>query len=577
VAWGGGSAFIFDSGATLSTSGNIQLGGAGATTTLGFTLDADGFDALSCGGVLYFGAAGDDYDSQTIKVDMADYTGGVGTNVLMDLNGNNGMTDAIFQGLDLVVDNAGAYAGSYLQWNETDSAIELVIVPNTWDGGGADNNWSTGLNWSTDTVPGNGSTVQIGSGSTVSFDYASGWPTYNAAEVNLDGTLTSAGAVRSWGTVWNIGATATLDLGNGWVVPWGGGSAFIFDSGATLSTSGNIQLGGAGATTTLGFTLDAGGFDALSCGGVLYFGGAGDDYDSQTIKVDMADYTGDPGTNVLLDLNGNNGMTDVIFQGLNLVVTNAGAYEGGSSLKWNETDSAIELVIDPSNTWDGGGSDDNWNTAANWTYDSVPGASDEVVIGSSYTVTNAQSEFATLSIGAGSTVTFGEALSGGVVTNAGTMDYAGVFRLNGAAVHLTGTGGLGANITFLDLNGGDLSFEDGASFGNAGMSFEHKGANRFDFELSASGFTMLSAGTLHLSSDIANATYVVDMANYTGSPQVIDLMAFSSGGTLTDAQFQTATLTVLNSGSYTGAALRWDDTSDKVQLFMVTGTLFKFR
>jgi len=503
---------------------------------------------------------------------MANYTGGVGTNVLMDFAGNNGLTDTIFQGLNLVVDNKGTYADSYLQWNETTSAIELVIlIPlYEWDGGGADNNWTTAENWSTDVAPVSGDTVQIDSGYTVNLD--TDWPA-SPLEINLDGTLTQSGAMRLQNTTLNVSSTATNDLSGGKWLSLYGGAEVNFDSGATfIQDSGRIQFDDV-ADITLSFNLAAGGFDTLSAN-LLHFDGVV----GQTIKADMATYAGGSGTIVLMDLAGNNGLTDTLFQNnLNPVVANAGAYPG-TSLQWNETTSAIELVIPGGPyTWDGGGSDDNWNTGANWNYDQAPGASDDVVIGSSYTVTNAQNEFDTLSIGAGSTVTFGEDLSGGVVTNAGTMDRVGIFRLNGAHIHLTGTGSLGSNITFLDLNGGDLSFEDGASFGNAGMSFEHKGSNRFDFELSATGFTTLTAGSLHLSSDIANATYVVDMANYTASPQVIDLMDFSSGGTLTDAQFQTATLIVSNAGSYAGASLRWDDATDKVQLFMLTGTLFKFR
>ena len=450
-------------------------------------------------------------------------------------------------------------------------AIQAAAITYTGADGG---NWTDGANWSGGAAPAANDTVQINSGDTVYLNTE--WPS-NPLDVNVDGTIDQQGAMRLWNIRVNVSETGELDgTGGGWLVLWGGGAEFSFDSGATLTQdSGRIQFGNSGNfDQTLSFNLAAGGFQTISAN-LLHF----DVVTNQTIEADMADYTGGGGTIVLMDLTGNNGMTDAIFQNdLNPQVVNAGAY-AGSYLQWNEGTSAIELVIPGggAHEWDAGGGDDNWNTAANWNTDTVPGASDDVVIGASHTVTNAQNAFATLSIGASSTVTFGEDLSGGVVTNAGTIDYAGVFRLNGARVHMTGTGSLGSNMTFLDLNGGDLSFEDGASFANAGMSFEHKGANRFDFELSATGFTPLSAGTLHVSSDIANATYVVDMANYTGTPQTIDLMDFSSGGTLTDAQFQTATLTVLNAGSYPGASLRWDDTNDKVQLFIISGSLFKFR
>jgi hypothetical protein len=442
-------------------------------------------------------------------------------------------------------------------------AVQAAAITYTGADGG---NWTDGGNWSGGAAPAANDTVQINSGDTVFLNTE--WPA-NPLDVDVDGTIDQQSAMRLWNVRVNVSATGELDgTGGGWLVLWGGGAEFNFESGATLTQdSGRIQFGNSGNfDQTLSFNLAASGFQTISAN-LLHF----DVVSNQTIEADMADYTGGGGTIVLMDLTGNNGMTASIFTNdLNPQVVNAGAY-AGSYLQWNEGTSAIELVIPGggAHEWDGGGSDDNWNTAANWNYDTVPGASDDVVIGSSYTVTSAQSEFATLSIGASSTVTFGEDLSGGVVTNAGTMDRAGVFRLNGAQVHLTGTGSLGSNITFLDLNGGDLSFEDGASFGNAGMSFEHKGSNQFDFELSASGFTTLAPGALFLSSNISNATYVVDMANYTGPVTTIDLMDFSSGGSLTDAQFQTATLTVLNAGSYAGTTLQWDDTNDKVQLVVV--------
>ena len=206
-------------------------------------------------------------------------------------------------------------------------------------------NWSVGSNWSDSAVPDGSDTAQINSGSTVNFDYGSGWPSANAIAVNVDGRVNAGNAVRSWGTVWNIGSTGTLDIGSNWLVPWGGGAEFNFDSGATLNVGGNIQFGGAGADTTLGFNLASDGFDALSAGG-LFFGNTGAEYDSQTIRADMADYTGGAGTIVLMNLGSANGMTDALFQGLDLVVDNAGSY-AGSALQWNEDTNAIELNVIP--------------------------------------------------------------------------------------------------------------------------------------------------------------------------------------------------------------------------------------
>ena len=222
-------------------------------------------------------------------------------------------------------------------------AANAAVVTYT---GTSNANWSAGSNWSDSAVPDASDDAVINAGSTVNFDYGSGWPAANARSVQVNGTVTAAAnAIRSWGTVWNIGSTGTLDIGSNWLVPWGGGAEFNFDSGATLNVGGNIQFGGAGADATLGFNLDSSGFDTLSAGG-LFFGGTGAEYDSQTIRADMADYTGGAGTIVLMNLGSANGMTDALFQGLDLVVDNAGSY-AGSALQWNEDTNAIELNVIP--------------------------------------------------------------------------------------------------------------------------------------------------------------------------------------------------------------------------------------
>ena len=452
------------------------------------------------------------------------------------------------------------------------SAVLLSVVANaavvTWDGGGTDNNWQTAANWSTDTLPAGNDTVQINSDDTVNLDTE--WPA-NPLEINLDGTMTQNGAMRLWNTRLNVGATATNDLtGNKWLVLWGGGTEVSFDSGATfIQDSGRIQFAD-NADQTLGFNLDAGGFQTLSAN-LLHFDG----YAGQTIKVDMADYTGMAGTTiVLMDLTGNNGLTDTIFQNdLNPVVANAGVY-ASSTLQWNETTSAIELVIPGGGgayEWDGGGSDDNWNTAANWNYDEVPGASDAVVIGSSYTVTNAQQEFASLTIATNSTVLFGEdgLPAASTVTNAGTIKRTGVWRLSGGGtITLTGTGSFGSGITWLDLQGADLNFQDGASFASR-ASLEHRSGNTFGFTLSETGFTTLELGTLWPGGTTwADATYTIDISAYNSSNgTTITLMDFtgsSMGGTF-DPSANSPTVNINAGASGLGSALTFDtDTYDLI-------------
>ena len=324
------------------------------------------------------------------------------------------------------------------------SAVLLSVVANaaevTYTGANG-GNWSVDANWSDSAVPGSDDSAVINSGSTVNFDYGSGWPANNAISVQVDGTVEAANAVRSWATVWNIKSTGTLDLGANWLVPWGGGAEFSFDSGATLNMTGTIQFGSGGST--LGFNLAAGGFDTLSAGALDF----GSGYAGNTIKVDMANYTGAGGTIVLIDLGSNNGVTDALFQGLTLDVANAGAY-AGSYLQWNETTSAIELVI-PTSTlmWDNGGIDTLFATADNWDTDVAPVSTNDNVAFYSGDSTTAYlaSEF---TIGNGNsftnnaTYTFRIGNNGHLtLASGGTLDFAtggnGILAQGGSNMRLT--------------------------------------------------------------------------------------------------------------------------------------------
>ena len=57
-------------------------------------------------------------------------------------------------------------------------AILSILAPAaaetvSWDGAGADSNWTTGLNWSNDIEPGEGDDVTIGEGITVNYQFTS--------------------------------------------------------------------------------------------------------------------------------------------------------------------------------------------------------------------------------------------------------------------------------------------------------------------------------------------------------------------------------------------------------------------
>ena len=156
----------------------------------------------------------------------------------------------------------------------------------------------------------------------------------------------------------------------------------------------------------------------------------------------------------------------------------------------------------------------------NWDWDAVPGSGNNVIVVGGASVTDGQSEFATLAVQSGATVTFSEGFQAGTITSAGTVDYPGVWRLGGGTVTLTGTGSFGSDITHLDLRGADLNFHDGASSG-ARFNFEHRFTDTFGFTLSETGFTALELGVLWggdkgggIPTVWSDATYNIDVSLY---------------------------------------------------------------
>ena len=158
-------------------------------------------------------------------------------------------------------------------------------------------------------------------------------------------------------------------------------------------------------------------------------------------------------------------------------------------------------------------------------------------------------------------------LGGATVNLDGELTRAGVLRLSGSTFNVGSTGVISGG--FMDLNNATLNFQDGAQF--TGTSWEHKGTNVFDFELSSTGFTALTPGTLRNGGNLAiiDTTYRADLANYSGATQDVTLVDFSGDATgLTNATFTGGgqyTLSIVDSGT-NAARLYWDDATDAVKL-----------
>lgn len=214
-------------------------------------------------------------------------------------------------------------------------------------------------------------------------------------------------------------------------------------------------------------------------------------------------------------------------------------------------------------TWDGGGGDGLWATAANWDTDTLPQNGDTVNIANS-TVAGLNGSLPNVTVN---------------LTDATLTTSTGALRLNGSTINVDSDSTLTGD--FWDLRNGTLNFSDGAV---ANMDdWEIKGANTFRFDLGATGFTTLNPnnfrtdgnnGALTVAEKVALSTWTVDMAAYTGGVGVITLVDFNSdesrskdvNGDTNDAIFQTATLNVLNNNTGHNAALRWNDLTEAVEL-----------
>ena len=205
---------------------------------------------------------------------------------------------------------------------------------------------------------------------------------------------------------------------------------------------------------------------------------------------------------------------------------------------------------------DGAAGDSNWTSADNWDTNSVPTTGDTITIGSAFTVDWDLN---------------GNMPSSSTLIVDGTLSITstGVLRANGADITVSSTGELTAATSgkFYDMNNATVTFQDGAQF-TQGV-WENKGTNTFNFELGTTDFNTLTPTTLIVSggnSNISNATYNVDLNNYSGGTQTLSLVDYTNTSTMTDAVFQTAAgLNAVNTGSTYSASLAWNDSTSAIE------------
>ena len=474
------------------------------------TLSTTGFSTLTPGYLNSGNGVG--WSGATYNIDISNYDIANGETItLIDWGGHHGNFSGTFNPTLNITRGAARLDGTLSFDIGTSKLILTVSDDPVWDGGAGDGLWTSAANWNFDATPIAGDTVNISNGDTVT-GMNGNLPSGSTVDLTGNSTLTSTlGAVRLNGATINVASGSTLTSAvNKWFDLNAG--TVNFEDGA-VNTVQNWEHKG---NNTFGFTLSATGFTPLTPT-ALRSGNNGSfsaTWAHATFNIDVSNYDiSNGGTVVLMDFGSHAAAFDGTFNPtINITYGGSGLY---GVLSFDTAGSRLVLTLSDEIEWDGGGVDDAWTTADNWNIDSVPTASDDVLVGAGASVVSGQKEFSTLTVESGATVTFGEDLASScVITNAGVLDRSGTWRLGGATITLTGTGSFGANITHLDLNGATVSFEDGASF-DAPFPFEHKGANTFNYELSATGFTPLTIGQLKSGGAVwADATYNIDISEY---------------------------------------------------------------
>jgi hypothetical protein len=237
-------------------------------------------------------------------------------------------------------------------------------------------------------------------------------------------------------------------------------------------------------------------------------------------------------------------------------------------IEWMEPRTLLSAV-----TWTGDGGDNNWDTAANWSTDSVPGSGDDVTIDVAANVVHSNDvtdsinsltsmepltiSGGTLSIAAASTIDSTLSLTGGTLTGTGDVSVSGLVTLtNGTlsgASALNANGGMLINPTsgYFNLDGRTLNnaagqtvtwtgtsyfdASDGSVFNNLG-TFVDQGEVEYDDTGVGAVSSFVDRGSFTQSGNSPFAEFTVLFNVPGGSVDVQDLR-ISGGGSSTGGTF----------------------------------------
>jgi len=239
-------------------------------------------------------------------------------------------------------------------------------------------------------------------------------------------------------------------------------------------------------------------------------------------------------------------------------------------------------------TWTGGAGDNNWDTPANWSTDSVPGSADDVTINiaadvvhsndvtdSIHSLTSTEPltiSGGTLSIAAASTINSTLSITGGTLTGTGNLSVSGLVTLTSGT--LSGSSALNANGGMLinpaggnfNLDGravnnpagqtatwttGSIEASDGSVFNNLG-TFVVDGLSLYEDSGIGAASSFNDVGTFITTANTANAGFNVLFNVPEGSVDVKNnsQLDLDEGGTVADAAFNTESSGVLDLGNY---------------------------
>jgi len=267
LALGATNAFSAASGLTLNTASNVNLGGFSVqVSTLAYHTAIIDFGTAATTNYFLFTGGGTSTGTLTVN----NYNAGQG-DVFAFQTGASGVAGSFLNGIYFygigggVLGPAGQSLGGY-------SGLWDFIVPDTtpfksWDGRGADNNWSTGANGSGNTAPVGGFALKLAfDGSTRTSPVMNS--NYNINTLRFE---TGAGAF----------ALTSSGRGGGGALTFGGSVPSIIQLSANnqgvaiplvLNSATIIETTGAGSLTLGGVISGTGGLTKLGAGTLLLSG-----------------------------------------------------------------------------------------------------------------------------------------------------------------------------------------------------------------------------------------------------------------------------------------------------------------